>query len=733
MKVRSHIALLVAAALIPTVLFSAVVLNVLLTAERQAALRSMQELARASVNAMDREMTFAMATARALSTSRNLYEGDFEAFYMQASTSNRDRTIYAALIDESGQQVFNTVRPYGTRIPAPNALARARVKKVLDGNRPVYSDLIKGSATGKFVVSVEYPVTTRNGQRFIVNEWMFSNHLDKILPTENIPASWLISVFDKQGITIARNINPEKFVGKPARPERLRTILAGFQGISRAYTRDGVEMYGAWERSAITGWSVGVGVPVAEIERIAVQSVALSAAGFIITMLVAIGGAMLFSRRLIGAIDQASAAAEALPTYRVPPVVDLRVEEMNRLRMALHRAGNLLVAGETTKQQSLEEARNARTHAERAQKIAEDQNRAKDEFLAMLGHELRNPLAAIASGVSMLSMPGMEGERLAKVKDIIRRQTQNLTHLVDELLDAHRILNGKIKLAKTPVDLKSAVEACLASFEARGANRTHVLRSDLSPATILADPTRLEQMICNLVDNALKYTPERGAIMVTLRTDGDEAILQVADNGIGLSPELLEKAFDVFVQGKVINRTKGGLGIGLAIVNSLAEQHGARLSAQSQGINQGSTFTLRFPLAAPASPPLSRQPGELAGSARVLIVEDNRDVREMTSMMLSELGFLVHTAEDGESGVKAALALRPDVALVDIDLPGISGYEVARQLKRADATAGTKLIAITGYGQAADQEKAFAAGFDRHLTKPAPVEELTAVISSLMP
>lgn len=731
MKVRSHIALLVAAILVPAVLFSAAVLNVLLTAERKAALRSMQELARASVNVMDREMTFAMATAQTLSTSRNLNEGRFDAFYDQAVSANRGRAIHATLIDENGQQVFNTVRPYGTAIPAPGAAARARVRKVIDGGRPMFSDLIKGSATGRFVVSAEYPVTIKDGRRFVVNEWMFSDRLTKLLPKENIPASWLISVFDKQGITIARNINPEQFVGHPPRPERLRTILAGFEGLSRAYTRDGIEMYGAWARSSITGWSVGVGVPVAEIERLAVQSVALTAAGFLVAILFAIGAALLFSRRLIRAIDHASAAAEALPAYRVPPVVDLRVEEMNRLQMALHRAGNLLVAGEATRQQSLEEAKAARAHAEKAQKIAEQQNQAKDDFLAMLGHELRNPLAAIASGVTVLNMPGIDGERTAKVKAIIQRQTQHLTHLVDELLDAHRILNGKIKLAPRPVDLKAAVEACLASFEARGATRTHQVSMSLSPATIEADPTRLEQMISNLVDNALKYTPEGGMVRITTGVQGSEAIVELADNGIGLSEELLAKAFDVFVQGNVVNRAKGGLGIGLAVVNSLAKQHGATLTAQSPGINQGSTFTLRFPLVGEALAPAARPDAARTGGARVLIIEDNRDVREMMVLMLAECGYDVHAAEDGHSGIAAAAELRPELALVDIDLPDMSGYEVARGLKSAAATAGIRLIAVTGYGQAMDQEKALASGFDKHLTKPVPIDILAEAIGQL--
>ncbi len=732
MRFRSHIVILVLAVLAPTLIFSAVALNVLLVSERKAALRSMQELARASINVMDREMTYAMATAQTLSTSRVLHSGNFEDFYAQAKASNINRGIGAALIDEHGQQLFNTVRPYGTRIPAPNALARARVGRVIAGGKPVYSDLIKGSATGKFVVSVEYPVTIRDGRRLVVNEWMFSDHLTRLLPAQDIPASWLIAVFDKQGVTIARNKSPEKFVGEPPRPERLRTILAGFEGISRAYTRDGIEMYGAWERSSLTGWSVGVGVPVAEIEKTAFQSVMLTAAGFATALLLAVWGALLISRRLVGAIDRVTAAAHMLPHYQVPPVEDLRVEEMSRLQLALHQAGRLLVTADRSRQDNLCALEAALARAEAAQRLAEEQNRSKDEFLAMLGHELRNPLAAIASGAAMLTMPGIDEERSGKVRAVVQRQTQHLSRLVDDLLDAHRILSGKIHLTRRPVDLKAAVQACVAGFEARGAMRSHRVAVELASVTVEGDPTRIEQMVSNLLDNAIKYTPEGGSVAVSLRAEDGDAVLAIADSGIGLSPELQQKAFDVFVQGKVVNRSKGGLGIGLAVVNSLAQQHGAQLTAHSEGLNRGSVFTLRFPATTQLSPvERPRQDDAASAAGTILIIEDNRDVREVMALMLTEHGFTVHVAETGGAGLEMAGRLQPDLALVDIDLPDMSGYDIASMLRRDARTAAIGLVAVTGYGQEADRARALDAGFDRHLAKPVPLELLLEVISQM--
>ena len=434
----------------------------------------------------------------------------------------------------------------------------------------VFSNLIKGSATKKYVVSVEYPVAIRDGRKFLISQWLYSSRLNELLPAKGVPPSWLISVFDRQGITIARSKGADQYVGQPPKPKLQQAILARHEGISRSFVREGIEMYGAWAISPTTGWSVGVGMPVDEIEHAAVRSVALTSLGFVLAIGFAVTGAILFSRRLVGAIDKASHAAELIGQRQIPPLEKLAVEEMNQLQMSLHRAGRLLVDSEAERNRHLEAAETARAVAEQAQAVAEAQNRAKDEFLAMLGHELCNPLAAITSGVTLLSLPGSDEVRAKKATVIMERQTRHLVHLVDELLDAHRILSGKLTLSKTPIDLAAAVGACLASFEARGAMRSHRISSALSPVVIEADPTRLEQMISNLLDNALKYTPEGGAIHITAAADDGCAMLSVADNGVRISAELLPNMFDVFVQGKVINRSKGGLGIGLAVVNSLA-------------------------------------------------------------------------------------------------------------------------------------------------------------------
>lgn len=719
------------AVLAPVVLFSGVVLNILIAAEREALLRGMQELARATLLLMDKEMEVAMATARSLSTSRSLAKGDFADFYQQAKFANAGRETNVALIEESGQQLFNTAAPAGAKLPPPTDITKSRVGQVFASNKPGYTNLLKGSTTRKYVVAAEFPVQISDGRRFLINEWMFAHRLNALIPSKDVPPSWLISVFDREGVTIARNMDADEYVGQLPKDKQKEMILSGHEGISRGAIRGGIEVYGAWARSSTTGWTVGVGVPVKEVEQAAVRSVALTAMGFLIAIVVAVTGAFLFGRRLVGAIDKVSRSAHLLGRREVPPIEDLRVDEMNQLQMSLHQVGNLLNESECARVRHLEEAEKARAAAEQAQAIAEAQNKAKDEFLAMLGHELRNPLAAISSGVTLLDLPNTDSVLAAKVKGIISRQTRHLTHLVDELLDAHRILSGKITLTKSPVDLKTAVQSCIAAFEARDAIRGHYLSMDLVTAVIDADATRLEQMISNLIENALKYTPEGGSITVSVRIEENLAIFSVADTGVGIAPELLSKAFEVFVQGKVINRSKGGLGIGLAVVNSLAKQHGATLVADSRGPDQGSVFSIHFPLSKHLSEdPAAHQSSRISTSAKILVIEDNRDVREMMCALLSECGFEIVSAENGKNGIDSAFANLPDIALVDVDLPDMSGYDIAAVLRKDPRSAGIKLIAVTGYGQPSDREKAFANGFDVHLKKPVSIDGLLAAINT---
>ncbi|QOY96252.1 response regulator [Massilia sp. UMI-21] len=363
---------------------------------------------------------------------------------------------------------------------------------------------------------------------------------------------------------------------------------------------------------------------------------------------------------------------------------------------------------------------------------AERKSHAKDEFLAMLGHELRNPLSAISSASSLIGMAGANTETVARAKQIIQRQSQHLSRIVDDLLDLSRAMSGKILLACKPIDLSNLVSGCLETFRATGRTAGYRFSVDLAPNWVDGDPTRLEQITSNLLDNALKYTPAGGSIDIGLAQSGQDVVLTVRDSGVGIPEELLPHVFDVFVQGAIsIDRSQGGLGIGLSLVRRLVELHGGSVSAHSAGSGSGSTFMIRLPRTEPVSagPAGNGQHDGDGTKPSVLLIEDNEDGREMMATMLAAHGFPVATAADGLQGVAAALAGKPAAALVDIGLPGIDGYEVARRLRRDPSTRGIRLIALTGYGLAEDQRRVLEAGFDQHLVKPVGMEQLLEALA----
>lgn len=355
----------------------------------------------------------------------------------------------------------------------------------------------------------------------------------------------------------------------------------------------------------------------------------------------------------------------------------------------------------------------------------------RDHFLAMLSHELRNPLAAISLAVD--SIGGTT--EISNEHAILVRQTRHLAKLVDDLLDIARVTTGKISLHLTAVDLADVAEHCVEALRPRADARRLRLTLHASPhAIVRGDPVRLEQVMNNLVSNAIKYTPPGGEIDVAVETEAGEVVLRVRDNGQGIAPDMLTRIFDLFMQGDTtLDRAEGGMGVGLTLVKRLVDLHRGTVHAHSVGRGRGSEFVVRLPLATTAAataPRPKEKPAEAAVSRTILIIEDNSDIRELLRLKLRQLGHQVAAAEDGRKGLEQLLASPPEVALIDIGLPGINGYEIARH---ARATLGSKvyLVALTGYGQSEDKEKALAAGFDVHLTKPADFADLQNVLTQV--
>jgi signal transduction histidine kinase/DNA-binding response OmpR family regulator len=387
---------------------------------------------------------------------------------------------------------------------------------------------------------------------------------------------------------------------------------------------------------------------------------------------------------------------------------------------------------------ALERARLVAELSRRAAELREADAR-KDTFLAMLGHELRNPLAPVLNAVKLVQRRASADPPLERVVAAAGRQIAHMTRLLDDLLDVSRVRNGKIELKRSPVDLARVVSDALQAAEPLVQERRHALAVRLpdEPVVLYGDPVRLSQVVGNLVLNAAKYTDRGGHLSLTLAREGEEAVLRVSDDGIGIAPEMLSRVFEMFVQVEQgSDRAQGGLGLGLTLVKSLVELHGGIVVARSAGIGRGSEFEVRLPARralAEALPAESASAGARRNGAaaavqplQIVLVEDNADIRESLRALLELSGHTVEEAEDGRRGVDLIRTRRPNVALVDIGLPGMDGYEVARELRDV---AGTRLIAMTGYGRPEDRQLALDSGFHAHLVKPVDFDDLTKLLA----
>jgi two-component system, sensor histidine kinase len=375
---------------------------------------------------------------------------------------------------------------------------------------------------------------------------------------------------------------------------------------------------------------------------------------------------------------------------------------------------------------------NARLYqeTERRRAEAEAANRAKDEFLAMLGHELRNPLGAISNALSVLDRLGKSDDRAFQMRGIIARQVQHLARLVDDLLQVSRVVSGKVPLHLQQLDLRAVAEGVLATFHYAGRTQGHRIVLDGDAALVRGDATRLEQVVTNLLDNALKFTPVGGDITVTVTQEDGQAVLSVRDTGVGISPELLPHIFDLFTQGRQgLERAQGGLGLGLTLVKRLVDLHGGTVQALSEGTGRGAEFILRVPSTAAADMSQARPDAPLVSRQRVLIIEDQPDPRDALRSLLELDGHMVQEAVDGQEGLQLLLAWRPDIAFVDLGLSRLDGYEVARAARATPEGQKFFLVALTGYGQQKDRRRVISAGFNAHLVKPVEYQELLRALA----
>ncbi len=378
------------------------------------------------------------------------------------------------------------------------------------------------------------------------------------------------------------------------------------------------------------------------------------------------------------------------------------------------------------------------TERKQSEDALREADRRKDEFLATLAHELRNPLAPVRNAVEILRLKGPPTPELSMAREIIDRQMRQMTRLIDDLMDVSRITRNRLELRRERIDLKTVVQIALEASREQIEAAGHALTVTLpkQPVLLQADPMRLAQVFANLLSNAAKFTPPKGRIELAAERSGNEVVVAVRDNGIGMPAETLPRIFEVFVQGEhSLERTRGGLGIGLTLVKQLLEMHGGRIEARSAGPGKGSEFIARLPLevasAVEETSPRREEPQRPpAASGRILVADDNLDSTATLRQMLELLGYETCTAHDGVEALRAAEEFRPEVAILDIGMPKTNGYDVAREIRQRSWGREVILIALTGWGQDEDKQRAFEAGFDHHLVKPVDPDALAKLLAS---
>jgi signal transduction histidine kinase/ActR/RegA family two-component response regulator len=720
---RRYLVVLALAGILPLTLLTGAGLIQLYRQQRDDAQRRAVEITRAVAIAVDLELERSLSALKALAGSATLRRGDLATFQevMRRSAEGQAYWRNVILADPDGKPLANTRVNAGD--PMPPTIEPASLEAAVRTGRPAVGALMKGEK--RFAFAIRAPVVEEGRVRYVVSAVVAPEAILQIIQRLAVPDEWTISVFDARGARVARNRNHEIFLGEAASPSLQALMTSGAaEGSGLTRVLEGGEAFTAYSRLAGSGWAVALSIPRERVDLAARRTVEVYGAAVLVSLFIGMLAVLAVARRVNEPIARLRDGAQLMGEGGQPAPVETGIREIDQVGDAMAKAAAQRRAYEDERERFLKIEQDARSEAEEA-------NRAKDRFLAMLAHELRNPLAALSNAASLMRHAGHDPRAAQRAVDVVQRQVSHLARLTDDLLDAARALLGKTRLHVAPTNLAAVAGEVLATLKSTGRSDGHLMRSELRDAWVEGDAVRLDQIATNLVVNALKYTPPGGTISVSTYREGGHAVLSVADTGAGMSKELAARAFDLFVQGeRALDRAAGGLGIGLTLVRRLAELHGGTADVKSEGEGRGSEFIVRLPaIAAPAAKEPA-EPSRAAGIARrILLVEDNDDARETLKELLELMGHRVEAADNGLAGLDLALGMAHDIAFVDLGLPGIDGYELARRLRATDGGRRLFLVALTGYGAVEDRARAIEAGFDAHATKPVGPERLADLIA----
>ncbi|MDB5874340.1 MAG: hypothetical protein JWQ07_3782 [Ramlibacter sp.] len=713
---RTRLLLVAASGLVPLVIVLAWGINYLIDERRVQAERSVMELSRALATAVDSELRSIVALLDNMGTSDELERGDLRAFQLTSRrTAEQLGWRRVVLTDAEGRVLMRSNEPLGTSDPI--AIEPKSVERVIRTLAPALSQVVDTpqQKSDQFVVRV--PVLRGGKLIYVLSAVLPSDMVLTVLTRQDIPSGSVASVFDQVNHRVARS----RQVASPFPSPSLKALLdrGDAQGAGRTVTREGTDNYTGYTRLKDWGWVVVVGTSVAGANEGLFELLRAIALGLAASLGLSVLLVWVLSRRILQPIEALKDGAAALgrgDPVQLPP---LGVVELDNVAVALTDAAA--------------DRDRAAAQVNDALRSAEEANRSKDQFLAVLGHELRNPLAPIATAVQLMALKG--DEKTAHERRIIERQLVHVNRLVDDLLDVSRITSGRLAIRREPVRLADVltqvVETIRPSLHQRSLSLE--LATGMQDVWVAGDEVRLVQVFNNLLVNAIKFTRTGGSIRLNAAVAGPDVQVEVRDTGVGIAAEDVERIFELFYQApQTSDRAQGGLGLGLPIVRSLVQMHGGSVHATSAGPGDGTCITVRLPQCEPPAAHESPAPKAAArGTGNILVVDDNQDAADTCATFLEMSGFTVRVAYTPEAALEVLREFKADIAILDIGLPGMSGYQLAGLMKAAPTRYGGALVALTGYGQATDMAASQGAGFDAHLTKPVSPDELLALVDKL--
>jgi signal transduction histidine kinase len=725
---RFRLFLLAASGLLPLAIVAGVVLAFLTGERERDAAQASLAVSRAMASAVETELRSTIGLLESLAQSDELQSRNLAGFHARAARIAARLGWRAVVVaDAEGRLLLNSARPYGSAPVQPveqDSLRRAIVLR-----QAVVGPMAEGPQRQGPAFAVRVPVERNGSVAYVLSAVLPGERIREVLLRQKMPATSVAAVFDQNYHRVARV--PRHLADHPS-PSMLSLLQRGnAEGVGTTTTLEGVRSHTGYVRLPASGWVVATATSLQETDRSFYGVLGAVGAGLLASLALAAVLAWHFSRDVTDPIDELKGAAAALGRGEPVRLAPLDVAELQEVGTALQRASEERERAAAERQAAEAERETLLVRATEALQRAEEAGRSKDEFLAMLGHELRNPLAPMATALHLMARKGDPGTRLER--EVMERQVSHMKRLVDDLLDVSRITGKRLEMRMQPLRIADLVRhAGQAVQPVLGLRR---LELEITPGAgglwVSGDEVRLGQVLNNLLGNAIKFTGPEGIIRLRLRDVDGQAEISVSDTGLGMSPDVLAHVFDLFYQApQGADRSRGGLGLGLAISRSLVEMHGGTVRAESAGEGHGATFTVRLPaMDGPADAPDTTSPVPLAGGlARVLLVDDNQDAADTAGALLQLSGYEVRTAYDPGVALGLLDEFRPDVAVLDIGLPGMNGYELAARMRAHRNGRTCYLVALTGYGTAADIAQAQQAGFGTHLVKPARPEALLEAI-----